>query len=535
MLVLASATVAACGSSENKKRLPRDTAGGAGGEGGVASGTGGERTPSDAGAGGDGNTTPLGGAAGATGNQPTGGSADAGAGGDGTVKPFHGLYVAPTGKDTGDGTTGAPFATLTKAAASAQPGDTIVFLAGAYPQLAGATIPDGVDVMAETAGSATLQGQANTTLFTLAGSTRLEGLKFQTFGTVVKFADAATASGTLTIVDSTFTQCQSTCLELSGTTQTVIEVGDAFVLANGGANFALMTQEANLNLVGGVMQGFTGNVFNLTDDATAALKNTEISGSNTTGQAFLLDKKASASLNNVSIATGGTALITLKGQSNLSINASNLLTTATTPYHCVRSDMDGAGSIDISDSKLHDCGNGFTGSIPGNLTLTRVEVYQMTNSGIDMGWGFLGAGGVIRITDSKFHDCAPALRVGSGSNFNDIKLRGTSFQSTKAGWDTVYLDSSGASTIDLGTLAEPGGNTFLNSNANQTALRNGGTGLYVSAVGNTWIPGVQNADNDGLYAAPQGAGSKLEAAGVGTGRNYVVPYNGSKILLAQNP
>ena len=534
MFIVASAAAAACGSEDDKKRAPGD-GGGAGGEAGVPGSAGGDASLGNAGTGGDDSVTPLGGAAGAS-TPPVGGATDGGAGGVGSVTPFNGLYVGPAGDDgEGDGTTDNPFATLVKAAASAQPGDTIVFLAGTYPQLAGATIPDGVDVMAETAGSVTLQGQGTTTLLNLAGTTRIDGLKFQTFGTVVKFVEGATATGKLTIVDSTFTQCQITCLELSGTTQTIVNVGAAAVLANGGANFALLSEQANLNLAGGIIQGFTGNVFNVADDAVVAVKNSDISGSNTTGQAFLLNQKASASLDNVTVAIGGNSLITLKGQSTLSITDSNLMSLATPAYHCVRSEMDGAGSITITDSKLHDCGNGLSSTIPGQLTLTRVEFYQMTTSGIDMGAGFQGAGGVIRITDSKFHDCPLAMRLGSGSNFNDIKVRGTSFVSSTAGWDTVIVDSSGVSTVDLGTLAEPGGNTFQNGNANQTALRNGGTGLYVSAVGNTWSPDEQSADGSGHYAAPQGAGNKLEAALVNSGRNYVVPYTGSKILLAQNP
>jgi hypothetical protein len=60
--------------------------------------------------------------------------------------------------------------------------------------------------------------------------------------------------------------------------------------------------------------------------------------------------------------------------------------------------------------------------------------------------------------------------------------------------------------------------------------------VYVSAVGNTWIPSQQGADAQGRYAAASGSGAKLEIiAAVNTGRNHVKPYGGTTLLLAENP
>lgn len=550
VLALAVAAIfTACGSDDGKKVVPHYDIGGEGGDGAAgeatsgSGGTSGNGGNAGSGIGGDaGNgtsggepNTGDGGSAGVSNGDPLGG-----AGGEGNVvTPFHGLYVGPTGNDTtGDGTTAKPFATLAKVAAAAQAGDTIVFLNGTYTQVAGAVIPDGVSLMAETPGGVTLQGQNLTTLLSLAGSTRIEGLKFQTFGTVVKFVDDATATGTLTLVDSTFVNCQTACLSLTGSTKTIANVADDFVLGNGGNNFALLKNQATFNLAGGVLQAFTGgNVFNVNDDAVVALKNTSITGANTTAQAVLMDKKANVSLDHVTIATAGTSIITQKGQSTLVVKSSDFSTSAVPAYHCIRSEMDGVGSIDVSDTKLHSCGNGFSSTIPGSLTITRVQMYDMTTSGIDMGAGFLGVGGILRMTDSSIHDCVfVAMRFGSGSNLNDIKIRGTSIVGVAATTAaSVFLDSSAASTVDLGTLAEPGGNTFQSTNVNQPALRNGGTGLYVSAVGNTWTANQQNADDQGHYSAPAGAGMKLEESNIQAGRNYVAPYQGAKILLAQNP
>lgn len=101
-------------------------------------------------------------------------------------------------------------------------------------------------------------------------------------------------------------------------------------------------------------------------------------------------------------------------------------------------------------------------------------------------------------------------------------------------WDMIILDASNASTLDFGTLADPGGNTFSNANTAVSALRIAMTASYVSAVGNTWAA-TQGADGTGHYAA-SGTGAKLEiTTDVAGGQNYVKPYATTTLLLAQNP
>lgn len=101
-------------------------------------------------------------------------------------------------------------------------------------------------------------------------------------------------------------------------------------------------------------------------------------------------------------------------------------------------------------------------------------------------------------------------------------------------WDMIILDASNASTLDFGTLADPGGNTFSNANTAVSALRIAMTAGYVSAVGNTWAA-TQGADGTGHYAT-SGTGAKLEiTTDVAGGQNYVKPYATTTLLLAQNP
>jgi len=146
----------------------------------------------------------------------------------------------------------------------------------------------------------------------------------------------------------------------------------------------------------------------------------------------------------------------------------------------------------------------------------------------------------VRITDSNFHDFGfTALRINNGANDTDIMFRGTKFTNNDATStaDSVILQTSLGSNLDFGTLADPGGNTFTDANAAHTALRLGvnGTAMKAKAVGNAWIPNEQGADAQGHYSAPAGAGQQLIVMNVGSGRNYQLPYNGSSLLLAENP
>jgi hypothetical protein len=92
------------------------------------------------------------------------------------------------------------------------------------------------------------------------------------------------------------------------------------------------------------------------------------------------------------------------------------------------------------------------------------------------------------------------------------------------------LAGDAGSSWDLGTLADPGGNTFV---ATTTSLLVSNANVpTVSAVGNTWAPSVQDADSDGHYAAV-GAGGVLEVTS-GSGQNYDDTI-GITLRLAENP
>jgi hypothetical protein len=341
----------------------------------------------------------------------------------------------------------------------------------------------------------------------------------------------------VTLVDSTFTNC-TIGLELTGSTSLVVSADESFVLGNGGNAFAILTEDANLSMTGGILRNYNaGGVVRAGEESTVSLTNVQVLDG--TGSALTLAGDAIAELSGVTFATLASVLIEQRDNSELTIADSDLSIkpAAATVYYCVSNVVNGTGSLTIKDSALHDCGTAVRGGIYETMTITNVQFSDLTFGGMDLGVGFSGPGGIIRITGSTFENLGfLALRLGSGNNLNDFKIRGTSFNClSPANWNCLSFDGSNASVLDLGTVSDPGGNTFLQGSANETALRIGMQAINTTAVGNTWTPNVQGADPQGKYNAPQGSGQKLLiSTPVGTGRNYQMPYGGT-LLLAENP
>ncbi len=554
--VCLASIVAACGSSDDKKD-PRDhlERPGDAGAAGTPSGNGNEAGTGAVnlgGAGGDGSdvsgvaggggvpAVPLGGAD--AGGVSQGGNDDelggaGGSGGDSTA-PFNGLYVGPTGDDSAAGSETEPFATLAHAASVAKAGDTIVFLDGTI-QTTGQSvvIPAGVNLAAKNAGATTIVAQATpASLLTIQGDTRIDGLKFTSHQTVASFTGVGADPGLLTVADTQFVNCGSACLVLQGTAKAVVTPPANQPLSNGGYGFARVSDTAELSVDGGTLQNSNGGS-QFTGSGSSKLTVAGASFVDGTGNVLNLSGQAAATFDGVTVAILANSMFQQAGTSQLTVTNSDVsMKPAVTPkYNCFSNTQNGVGSLIVKDSAVHDCGTGFKGSIPATLTLDNVEVHHL-DFGADLGVGAQGVGGAITIDGCDFHDFGyTAFRAGSGSNLNTFVFRDTTFSNNVSSmWDMIILDASNASTLDFGTLADPGGNTFLNANTTVSALRIAMTAGYVSAVGNTWSA-AQGADGTGHYAAT-GAGAKLEiTTDVTGGQNYVKPYATTTLLLAQNP
>jgi hypothetical protein len=534
--------LAACGSEDQKKKsddgdvggdggtgaaagegpLPRAGSGGSAGEGGDGSGQGGTAgmAPSA------GSSSVVGGAGGVMG--------EGGAGGDGTVVPFKGLYIGPAGSDTADGTLDAPFETLAHAASLAVAGDTIVFLPGDYTLTPPAvTIPAGVNLMAQSSGESFLSGTG--ALLSLQGDTRITGLDIENFSTPITFAGAAAASGTVTIEDTRFESCSQSCLTLPGASQAVV-IGDGSApLANGGGAFAILSESASLSVNEGLLQNFqAGGIIRADDQSTVLLTDITVDGG--TGVVLTLRGDSKGVVEGATITTLSASLLQQFNSSELTVTGSDLSMRGGTPGNCITTAI--TSKLTVEGSKLHDCGTGIKSGPPLELTITDTEFYNLEfGTEMNPGGGPV-AESTILVDGCNLHDISySALRLGGSTTKLNLKMRDTFVDvATQANWGGVILSGTNASQVDLGTLAEPGGNTFLqrNTTTQHTALQVALTAVTVYAVGNTWTPLEQSADADGHYAVVTGKFLDVTAA-VNNGRNYTKPQPTTTLRLAQIP
>jgi len=94
------------------------------------------------------------------------------------------------------------------------------------------------------------------------------------------------------------------------------------------------------------------------------------------------------------------------------------------------------------------------------------------------------------------------------------------------GTGAIVLGGGAGSVFDLGTAAQPGGNTILGNSTTRPGVRVGvASGVTVNAVGNTWVATQQGASSTGTY------GGNLVVTS-GSGQNYVI--SGGSLRLSGN-
>ncbi|MDF3066732.1 MAG: hypothetical protein K0R38_2333 [Polyangiaceae bacterium] len=541
-LILSGAVFTACGSDDGKKNEPgRLPQGGEGGENSGDAGKAGSAGSSTAGSagepgaqGGAGDTGGTSGTAAGGGSEPTAGGNDAGgssgAGGEGPEQPFSGLYIGVDGSDTAAGTEAAPFETLAKAASVAQPGDTIVFLDGTFPMSNQVVkIPAGVNVMAKNAGQANITSGTSAAVFELEGDSHFSGLKVTDAQYVLRFAGGVAAQGTVTIENSSFFNCTQLCLGLTGSASAVVLGSEGEVLGNGGQGFAIVSDTATISVSGGILRNYgSGAIFRGRGESSVSLSKVSFEGG--TGPVLTLQNEAVGQLQDVKVAAASAMLFEQSNTSELIVTGSDIATSVTASNCFVVND---GKLLEIEGSKVHGCGTGVKSLLPQELRLSNSEFYDHSVGGAD-----LSANGTrsVVIDGCKFYDSSLiGMRIGNGGTVLDLKMRDTSVDITStANWHAIMLDGTNASTIDLGTLADPGGNTFLQRAASlSSAMRLQFQSVTIQAVGNTWTPSAQGANAQGKYVVS--SGKVLEDATAANGINYVKPYTTAKIRLAEIP
>jgi hypothetical protein len=468
------------------------------------------------------------------------------------------LFFDPVnGLDANPCTAVAPCRTLTRQLALAPPGTTFSLADGMYsatseghPTL---TIPDGAIVQAIHPGQATLASMA----VLLAGSATLSGIAIGPEG------PNATYCGAIGAGSANFILPPNPTLTLIGVSSNCV----GFLSIGGGVK-ATMTPGAlpggvyttGLNGVGSPLAGRTW--VSIGGGAELLVQGGVIEGSNTgnTGgadQGVFNAFQAQLTLDGV----------TLRNWAESAFEASNASLTlrngtvidhvgdSTNPAGCAVKTGSYSSSLTMDHATLSNV-SGIGICVESNGNTTETEAISLTQSTITNATGAaiqdiggLGTGSVaitadglglvgnayglywtaragsIDIRNSSITG-STATTAGAGLFFNPQHAAGLSFKLRNStvsnnAQDGALFSQFENSTIDLGTTADPGGNTLTG---------NGTTGLHIdalggagtiNAVGNTWIANQQGADAVGHYSVAP-AYTRVPKTGAASGANYKI-------------
>ena len=470
------------------------------------------------------------------------------------------------GADANPCTQAAPCKTLTTAVGRHGPGGTFVLSDGVYGKTSegrpGLTLPADTTIRALHAGAVTL---ASLQIVVPDGSVTLDGVVIGpesassdycgSFG--VGQNNATTPLQTVAL-NGVFSNCFN-WLVLTGNTKATMTPGS---LAGGlyttglsnvgsvpnGYQWLSVGSGAQLTITGGVIEGnHTGSprneagVLHLPNDATLTLDGVTVR--NWSEPAIFQQSSVVVLRNGTSFDTVGdpanptSCAFSVSGPSSLTMDHSTLsnvpgdgicvgstsTNTALTPVLLTQTTISGVVGAAVSSR--------FNGGVAANLT---ADGLRLTNNG----WGIYWVGGDNSVVSLRNSTISGSSNVTSGGaiyfepqNVNHgatLKLRASSITGNLS--DGIFLGQIATSSIDLGTTADPGGNT-LSGNAT-TSLHIGafaGSAL-VNAVGNTWAAGQQGADANGRYSVPPGY-APVPKTGTSSGANYASESSAATLNL----
>ncbi len=452
------------------------------------------------------------------------------ASGDRFVDPVAGL-------DTNSCAQASPCKTIPKAMTGAPAGSAVYLADGNYPSSNSATIPDGVALRATHPGAATL----NFVSLTAAGSASLNGLVFDVQGPSCSNLTAAASTGTPTLaITGVLLKCTG-ALNLGGSVKAVmtpglLASGQYTALASAFAPLFNLSGTAELLIQGGIIdfnnfgQGAygpgmlnTGGSNKLTLDAVTVR--------NLKQQAFVIGGSASLTLRNGTLIDhvgdaglcGAGAAIVVAEHGTLTMDHATVSNGPNSAI-CVTSSTTPLPTIQLAQSTI----SGMAGAAISSTTGTSADA-QLTadglaliNNGRGITWTSSSAAASLTLSNLTITgNTYGGMTVSNGA----LTLRGSTVSNNGAeGGLALY----GNPSVDLGTSASPGGNTFT-GNSGPQIYSVVGAGQTVNAVGNTWTPNVQGADATGRYSLPP-AFAPVPKAGPTNGANYQI-YNASTLNL----
>jgi len=431
------------------------------------------------------------------------------------------------GADTNACTQAAPCKTLAHAITGAPAGSTFLLADGVYSAATQGfsclTLPDGATLQAINAGAATLASVC----MTFVGSGTLNGIVFDRQGPAFNCGgiDASSTTGTPTLtITGVFSNCEG-WLRVAGNVKATMTPGAlagglyTTGLANRGSWVLVNSSSpssAELLILGGVLDGNDlGNAGLFMSTGTGKVTLDGVTARRWRGAAVFAAGGAVVLRNGTvldqigragALGCDGSAIIVGSSSGQLTMDRStlsnaraagicvlnNFSTTLTNSVVLTQSTITGSVGAAIQNESTQGVG----------ATITAVGA-SLTNNG----WGiFWTRAGTFDLRNSTISGSTAAGGIGAGIYLfmpsGSFKLRGSNVTGNIQ--HGVHLDgtqASGGLTFDLGTTADPGGNTITGNGL--AGLRSvAAAGDSVNAVGNTWIPNQQGADANGRYSLP---------------------------------
>ncbi len=460
-----------------------------------------------------------------------------------------------TGADTNPCTQAAPCQSMTKAFVGAPAGTTFMLGDGTYTPLTeganGLNIPDGATLQAVHPGGATVATLAVQAL----GSATLNGLVIDRQSAAFNCGgvDASSAEGTPTLtLIGVFSNCTN-WLHVGGKVKATMTPGvlpgGAYTTglpANGGGwanvnSAATSGGSAELLIQGGVIEGSntglaSGTALNVGGNARLTLDGVTVRnwksaaigavGGTVVLRGGTLIDHAGAALTAPSARCGAVVLGFYYVGTQASALTMDHSTISNAAGHaiCVQNNLIGGvfDQLTLTQSTITASGGAAIASefAQGFGAVVALDGMSLANNGYGIFWAGR-TGGSFDVRNTTVTGSSAAGGIGAGiyvyaTPSASFKLRASTVSG--GAQDGVTFGGFVTMTVDLGTAADPGGNTFT-GNAASGLLNGMAPGQTLNAVGNTWAPNVQGADANGRYSTPP-AFAPVPKVGPANGVNF---------------
>jgi hypothetical protein len=350
-------------------------------------------------------------------------------------------------------------------------------------------------------------------MFTFLGTSRIEGVTFNNCSQPI----TAKISGNLDMVDLYLINAQDTSgpgvIAIGGTVvATFSATTQGHVYTNSGANTIGVGDSASLTVTSGTFNNlgngsYSGNgTIRAYGTSKLVLTNVIMTGINQPGVSG--GDTADITLDHVTMDTlGPNAVLLRDGSTFTSKNQTHMAFTALASPRQACISTASTGTFNMSDTELTGCASGIQGNLPTNMTITNSTIHDNDGLALDVS---NSATGNLTLTNTQLYNNGAISFFGVmriQASILNVVFRGVNVHNnggTTTGYYGMNFYGSAGSSYDFGTLASPGGNTFLGGSGGAALTIQAPLGLTIPAIGNTWTPSLQGADATGKYAVATG-------------------------------